>query len=235
MSRRWNSPRSAPGRGALLLPILVGLALLLFGFLAGRSTSPSPPPPPARAAIPAPAGAARAVAGVPIDFPKTSAGAAQAAASYQRAFAGPAILRPRVLRARVNAVATPDYAARMLAANSPGQRRLAAGPIGIGVRRGLATIYTAVPVGYRIVSFAGDRAEVETWGFTLLGNASAAPPSAYFGRTRMSLLWRGGRWRIAATTARFGPTPRLGTRPRPLDPYRVLELARGLSSYELAP
>jgi hypothetical protein len=175
------------------------------------------------------------VAGVPVDFPKTAAGAALAVAAYQRAFADPAILRPGVLRARIEAVATPDYAARMLAANSPGQRRLAAGPIGIGLLHDLPTIYTAVPVGYRVLSFSAGRAEVKTWGFTLLGNASAAAPSAYFGLTRTSLLWLEGRWRIAATWAHFGPTPRLGTRSGPLDPYRVLDLARGLRSYELAP
>lgn len=103
------------------------------------------------------------------------------------------------------------------------------------MRQGLATAYTAVPVGYRIVVFAPERAEVETWGFTLVGNASAAPPSAYFGLARTRVVWLDGRWRIAATRARFGPTPRLGTEPGPLDPYRVLDLARGLHSYELAP
>jgi hypothetical protein len=215
--------------------VLSGLAIFGLGFLLARSTSPSPPPTGARAAIPAPEGAARALAGVPIGFPDTRAGAAEAVAAYQRAFASPAILRPAGLRARVAAVATPDYAAQMLAANSPGARRIAAGPIGIGLREGLGTLYAAVPVGYRLISFSPGRAEVETWGFTLLGNASSVAPAAYFGLSRTTLLWLGGRWRIAATSARFGPTPRLGTAPGPLDPYRVLDLARALRSYELAP
>jgi hypothetical protein len=232
MNRR-NATR--PGSLGWPLPVLLGLAILGLGFLVGRTSAPSPPPPTARAAIPAPAGAARAVSGVPVAFPPTAPGAALAVAAYQRAFAEPAILRPGVLRARIEAVATPDYAARMLAANSPGQRRLAAGPIGVGLRRGLATVYTAVPIDYRIRSFSPGRAEVETWGFTLLGNASAAPPSAYFGLARTRVVWLDGRWRIAATRARFGPTPRLGTEPDPLDAYRVLDLTRGLQSYELAP
>jgi hypothetical protein len=175
------------------------------------------------------------VAGVPVEFPNTAAGAALAAAAYQRAFATPEILSPGVLRARIGAVATPDFAARMLAAQSPGQRRLAGGPIGIGLRGDVATIYTAVPVGYRVLDFSPGIAEVETWGFTLLGNASTAPPSAYFGLTRLRLAWVGDQWRIAMTRAEFGPTPKLATPPGPLDPYRVLDLARGLRSYELAP
>jgi hypothetical protein len=123
----------------------------------------------------------------------------------------------------------------MLAANSPGARRIAAGPIGIGLHEGLGTLYAAVPIGYRLLSFSLQRAEVETWGFTLLGNASSVAPAAYFGLARTTLVWLGGRWQIAATRASFGPTPRLGTPPGPLDPYRVLDLARELHSYELAP
>jgi hypothetical protein len=214
---------------------LAGLAVFVLGFALARSTSPSPHPSSTRAATPAPAGAARVLAGVPIGFPDTRAGAAEAAAAYGRAFASPAILRPGVLRTRVAVVATPDYAAKMLAANSPGARRIAVGPIGIGLREGLGTLYAAVPVGYRLLSFSAERAEVETWGFTLLGNASSVAPAAYFGLARTTLIWLGDRWRIAQTSARFGPTPRLATPPGPLDPYRVLDLARSLHSYELAP
>ena len=182
-----------------------------------------------------PAGTARTAGGVPIAFPDSAAGAAQAIAAYQRAFASPAILRAGVLRARIGAVATPDYAATMLAANAPGQQRIAAGPIGVGVRRGLQTLYAAVPIGYRVLSYSPQRANVLTWGFTLLGNAASVAPAAYFGLTRSTLDWLGGRWRIAEIRAGFGPTPRLGTPPGPVGPYRVVELARRLSSYELAP
>lgn len=234
MSRSPDPHRSGAHRSSPLLRVLGGLAVFALGFALARSTF-SPPPTGTRAAIPAPAGAARVLSGVPVGFPNTRAGAAGAAAAYERAFASPAILRPTVLRARIAAVATPDYAAQMLAANSPGVRRIAAGPIGVGLREGLGTLYAAVPVGYRLLSFSPKRAEVETWGFTLLGNAASVAPAAYFGLARTTLLWLGGRWRIAATSARFGPTPRLATPPGPLDPYRVLDLARSLRSYELAP
>ncbi len=220
---------STPGRRRLLLACL---ATLLLGLLAGRSLSPSGSD---RAATPAKAGAARSLAGVPVSFPDTPAGAAQAVASYQRAFATPAILRPEVMRARIEAVATPDYSETMLAANSPGAQRLAAGPIGAGVRRGLQTLYAAVPIGYRVESFAPDRARVLTWGFTLLGNASSVEPAAYFGLTHTELAWMNGRWRIAETRGGFGPTPKLATKPGPLGAYGVIDLAQGLESYELAP
>jgi hypothetical protein len=213
--------------------LLLCLAALLLGLVLGRCLSPAPDG--ERAASPAPAGAARSAAGVSTSFPDSPTGAAVAVAAYQHAFASASILRPGVLRARIEAVATPDYAEAMLAANSPGERRLASGPLGAGLRGAVKTLYAAVPIGYRIESFRPDRARVLTWGFTLLGNASSVPPSAYFGLTHTRLVWMQGRWRIAETQAGFGPTPRLATRVGPLGAYRVIDVMRGLQSYELAP
>ncbi len=226
------SRRAPEGSGPTRRVLLICLATLVVGLLLGRSLSPSRPE---RAAAPASAAAARRVAGVPVGFPKTARGAAGAVASYQRAFATPAILRPGVLRARIEAVATPDYAGAMLAANTPGAERLAAGPLGVGIRRGVRTLYSAVPIGYRVESYRPDRARILTWGFTLLGNASSVEPSAYFGLTHTEVVWMDGRWQIAETRAGFGPTPKLATKPGALGAYGVIDLARELRSYALAP
>lgn len=224
-----RSPSAAP----LWLRGLALAAVLVLGLLIGRATSsPSPPP---RTATPARPGTARTVAGVPVAFPDTAQGAAEATAAYEQSFASPEILAPGALRARIEAVAMPAYAGQMLAANSPGERRIAAGPIGQGLAADLQTIYAAVPIGYRVESYSPGRARILTWGFTLLGNASAVEPTAYFGLTHTELLWSGGQWRIAETRGGFGPTPRLGTKPGPLGGYRVLGIARRLRSYGLAP
>jgi hypothetical protein len=228
MNRRARDKAGSAGRRLLLS----SLAALLLGLLLGRVLSPSPTE---RAAAPASAAAARSIAGVPVGFPHTAAGAAGAVAAYQRAFATPAILRPGALRARVEAVATPDYAKAMLAANSPGAARLAAGPLGIGARARVRTVYTAVPIGYRIESYGPDRARILIWGFTLLGNATSVEPAAYFGLSHTEVVWMDGRWMIAETRAGFGPTPSLATRPGPLGAFGVIDLARDLQSYELAP
>ncbi len=163
MSRREETDRPL---WRLLAPLL---AALLLGALLGRISAPSSPTPPdARAPAPSRSGA-RAQAGVPVSFPETATGAASAIAAYQRAFADPAILAPAELRARVEAVATPEYAARMLAVNGPGAEAIAAGPIGIGLAEGVQTIYAAVPIGYRVLAYSPGRAKLRTWGFTLLG------------------------------------------------------------------
>jgi hypothetical protein len=210
--------------------LLACFAVLFVGLLLGRSLSPT-----GRAAAPTSAAAARSIAGVRVGFPQTATGAATAVAAYQRAFAAADILAPGVLEKRIEVAATPDYAARMQAATAPGAGRLAAGPIGVGLRGGVRTLYAAVPIGYRIEAYRPGRARILTWGFTLLGNASTVEPSAYFGLTLTEVVWMDGRWRIAATRGGFGPTPRLGTPSGPLAGYRVIEVVRQLQSYELAP
>lgn len=200
------------------------LAALLLGWLVGRSdsqaTSSSPAPP---------------LDGGEAGDARNPRGAAAAVASFQRSFASPAILRPGGLRARIEAAATPGYVAEMLAANTPGTERIAAGAIGKGLLEGTQTIYAAVPIGYRVESFSRRRARVLTWGFTLLGNASSVEPAAYFGLTHTDLVWTDDGWRIAETRGRFGPTPALGTQPEPLGSFEVVSLAAELESYEPAP
>jgi hypothetical protein len=227
MNRRSNLRRHRALTCAAL-----ALIAAAFGLVIGRATvspggadnAPSEDP-----------GPTRRRAGVPIDFAHSPGGAAEAVASYQRAFGTPAILRPGVLQKRIEAMAMPDYAKTMLAANRPGQERITAGPIGQGLADGLQTIYLSVPIGYRVESYSPQRARILTWGFTLLGNASAVEPAAYFGLTHTELIWSRGQWRIAETQAGFGPTPKLASAPGPLGGYDVIGVATQLKSYELAP
>ncbi len=210
---------------AILVLVLIGGALGRLSSLASKGSS----------SVPSAPGPVRTFAGVGVGYAHTKTGAALAAAGYQRAFADVAILRPGVLRARVAAVAMPDYAPRMMAANSPGVRRLASGPLGRGVRRGIDTMYLGVPVGFRVLSYAPARAVVRIWGFTLLGNASSVEPSAYFGLSRTALVWSEGDWKIADTRASFGPTPRLVTPRRSEEGFSLTQLAQGLAPYGIAP
>lgn len=226
--------RGENGRRRLLLRGLALLVAVGFGWAVGQAGGGGKPPA-AEPIAPGAAGSGRTRAGIPVGFPDTESGAAGAVAAYQRAFASPAILRPAVMRERIEAVATPDYADAMLAANTPGRERIAAGPIGAGVVAGIQTLYSAVPIGYEVEAFSPARARILTWGFTLLGNASAVEPAAYFGLTHTELRWMEGSWRIAATKAGFGPTPRLATKPGRLGAYDVIALASRLESYDPAP
>jgi hypothetical protein len=207
-------------------------AVLAVGLLIGRATAPSPQAADRGAGPPEPS---RVLAGVPVGYPHTREGAILAVAQYQQAFADTSILRPGALRKRIQTVATPDFAQTMLEANSPGTERLARGALGAGVRAGVRTMYVGVPVGYRVLRYSPARTRVLTWGFTLVGNAAALEPAAYFGTARTELIWTDGDWRIASTSASFGPTPRLVTPRRGGEGFELIDLARRLHSYGLAP
>jgi hypothetical protein len=224
-------PPRGKSRPRYLALALGALLVLGAGVLVGRASAPGASATEV-ATGPGPSGTR---AGVPVGHARTRAGAAAAVASYQRAFADPAILRRGVLRRRIEVIASPDYAQAMLAANSPGRERLARGPIGVGIGHGVRTLYVGVPIGYRVESFSPRRARVLTWGFTLLGNASVVEPRAYFGLTRTDLAWLGGDWKIAGTEASFGPTPRVATPPGPAGGYGVMGLVRRLRSYGATP
>lgn len=208
----------------------VGSGLLLAALI-GRASAPARVVEAGRPEL----GPTRVEAGVPVGYAHRPAGAALAVANYEQAFANPAVLRPRGLRDRIEAVATPDFAATMLRTNSPGVQRIASGAIGEGLAHRVQTLYTAVPIGYRIESYSPARARILTWAFTLLGNESAVEPEAYFGVTRTDLVWSEGDWKIAGSRGGFGPTPKIETAPGPVDGFDVIALARRLRSYALAP
>jgi len=215
--------------------ILAGLSLVaafLLGWILGGAGGSSEQDPAAANEGPA---SRELRSGVLVDFAHSREGAAAAAAAFQQAFASPAILKPGVLRERIEAVATPGYVQEMLSANDEGVARLASGPLGVGVRSHLQTIYSGVPIGYAVQSYREDRARILTWGFTLLGNAESVEPSAYFGTSVTELSWTSDGWRVAETRAGSGPTPQLATAPPPGEGFEVLRLAKELRGYELAP
>jgi hypothetical protein len=213
--------------------LLIAAAVCL-GLIAGRLTACGQPDP--RPLNPGSPGPTRlAVGGVGVGYAHTRAGALAANAGYQQAFADASILRPATLRARIEAVATPQSAPAMIAANEPGARRLAQGVLGAGVREGLPTLYFAVPVFYRLDSYSPRRAVIRSWGFTVVGNATTAEPGAYFGTSRVELVWLDGDWKIAATRAAFGPTPRLITPREGGEGFSLVDLIEGMRPYAATP
>lgn len=213
-------------RGALFAGVLT---LVVVAFAVGRLTAPTKQADQAQAVAVDP--------GAELDtaYPHSPAGASLAMAAYQRALADPAILRPGVLEKRIQAIATPEYAKKALEANQPGDKRLIAGPLGQGVRSGTPTAYFGVPIAYRLISYTPERARVENWGLTMLGNVSTVEPAAYFGTGRMDLVWRDGRWRVASTQGAFGPTPQTRTPRKGPEGFELQDLARGFTPYGIAP
>jgi hypothetical protein len=131
------------------------------------------------------------------------------------------------LKKRIDAIATRDYASKMLAANQPGADRLMAGPVGEGVRQGTPTAY--------LLSYTPERARIQNWGLTIVGNASTVEPAAYFGTGTIELAWQDGRWRIASSQGAFGPTPQTRTPREGGEGFELQDLLEISISMELLP
>ena len=227
MAQESGSPSDGHTRSRVAL--FIGAAVLLvLAFVIGRLSAPDDE----KSSLPA-----TVVPGAELEtaFPQSKEGAIVAAAAYQRVFANPAILRPGQLQKRVEAVATPDYADRMLEANKPGTDRLIAGPVGEGVQQGVPTVYVGVPIAYRVLSYTPDRARVQNWGFTMVGNVSSVEPVAYFGTSTVELVWQGGQWKIASSKGAFGPTPRTKTPEQGAEGFTLQDLADDFGLYGIAP
>lgn len=203
--------------------------LLILAFVIGRLSAPddetqSNPP-------------ATSVPGAELetDYPHSKDGAIVAAAAYQRALANSAILRPGGLKKRVEAIATPEYADEMLEANQPGANRLMAGPIGEGVQQGIPAVYVGIPIAYRVLSYSPDRARIQNWGSTIVGNISTVEPVAYFGTGTIELVWQEGQWKVASSQAAFGPTPQTSTPEEGAEGFELQDLADDFRLYGIAP
>lgn len=226
-----GGPDSKGSRKMRWILVAGALVLAVLAFAAGRISAPteeakSNPP----LNVPADADAE-----INTKYAHSPSGAVLAAGAYQRAFADPSVLKPGVMESRIKAVATPEYAPRMIEANTPGTDRLMKEPVGIGVRAGVPTAYFAVPVVYHLISYTPERARIQSWGFTILGNASTVEPAAYFGTATTELVWTGGRWKIASTQGAFGPTPDTRTPPEGAEGFDLQDLAGDFKPYGLAP
>jgi hypothetical protein len=226
-----QEPKS-PSHGGMKTRValaLVAAALLVLAFTFGRLSASDDGT--------QPEGPATSVPGAELDthYPHSKDGAVVAAAAYQRVFANPAILRPGELKKLVEAVATPDYADKMLEANLPGAERLMAAPLGEGVQQGVPTVYVGIPIAYRVLSYAPDRARIQNWGFTILGNVSSVEPAAYFGTATVELVWQNDQWKIASSKGAYGPTPKAKTPEEGAEGFTLQDLADDFGLYGIAP
>jgi hypothetical protein len=215
--------RAFPIAAALVIGLVAGV------LLGGSHSHPAPPHPDS------PGPTRLGAGGVGAGYAHSRAGALAANARYQQAFADAAILRPRALRERVEAVATPRFAPQLLEALTPGQKRLAAGPLGEGLAEGVPTLYFGAPLFYRVLSYSPREAVIASWGLSVLGNLSTAEPGAYFGTSQVTLVWTEGDWKIADSRVRFGPTPRIVAARKRGEGFALVELLKGMRSYAATP
>jgi hypothetical protein len=182
----------------------------------GRLTAPSnePAPPPRPAATP-PGAATAVVAGVPVDYTRTRAGAVGAMATYGQALADPSVqLDDRRRHQVAAAVGTARYA-RALDNAQPVFAARRAGAVGRALRPGAHAVFLGVPVAYRLRTYDAARAVIESWGVAIAASDTGLAPRASWATTTTTAVWQHGDWKVDAVSSRPGPVPSDTQNPSP--------------------
>jgi hypothetical protein len=227
----------AGGMPSMLATVLLALVLFLGGLLVGRATTSTGtvagPAPATSAATATPEQAAPAattpraqadqaaagqvgprkvVSGVPVGYQHSEQGAVAAAANYARVLSSTLVLDRSKRHAAIEALAAPEALARQQRAWDQAVALLTKG---LGVADGGTTdgtvLLRAVPVGWRLKEYTGDRATVAIWVTSVLG-ALGGPPNGVpvreaWGTTTVELRWVEGDWKQLRATNTDGPVP----------------------------
>lgn len=209
---------SRPWRFVVYAVLAAVLILLIAALVIRRPSAPSSgaptatSPTPGSSPIPVVAGATRVEAGVPIGYPRTESGAVAAATNYLVAFTQPRMFQPPVRFQVLTVLAGPTRAPDLIRAVDPGMQR-AAQALRVDPATGTSAmgqlVSRLVPVGYKVVSFEGDRARVAVWGTSLSGVAGASssmPVVNTWATDTVDLEWDGD-WKWAGFVESDGPTP----------------------------
>jgi hypothetical protein len=226
------------GMPTMLATVLLALVLFLGGLLVGRATTrgtvagpvdtpattaatatpeqtaPAATAPPARAerAAASQIGPRKIVSGVPVGYQHSQQGAVAAAANYATVLSSALILDRSKRRAAIEALAAPETLARQQRAWDQAAALLSKGlGVGDGGPQDGTVLLRAVPVGWRLKGYTGDRATVAIWvtsvGGTFDGSPDGVPVREAWGTTTVELRWVDGDWKQLKATTIDGPRP----------------------------
>lgn len=226
-----GSPRP---RFSVLASVVLGLLVLVIGFLIGRATAPGGSSP-GVAIRPRDPGPTRLVSGVPVGYAHTEEGAAAAALNYGAVAARREFLNSRRRKIILGIAATPAFAREYERLASPGLAAALRGPLGQGFKAGAPTIYQSAPLAYRVVSYTPQRATISGWGIALSGNTIGFAPQVDFETTTSTLTWSDGDWKVSGGSSTDGPTPRLSEQSKPTPASQLIQSLQSLRTVHYEP
>jgi hypothetical protein len=231
----------AGGMPSMLATVLLALVLFLGGLLVGRATTrgtvagpldapatsaataaPGETTPSAAATTTPQAQAGEAAAsrvgprevvkGVPVGYQHSEQGAVAAAANYARVLSSTLILDQARRRAAIETLAAPEALDRQQRAFDQAVASLTKGlGAGDGSAQDGTVLLRAVPVGWRLKEYTGDRATVAIWVTSVLGAlggpTNGVPVREAWGTTTVELRWVDGDWKQLRATNTDGPVP----------------------------
>ncbi|MEZ0070064.1 hypothetical protein ABIA32_006116 [Streptacidiphilus sp. MAP12-20] len=150
------------------------------------------------------------MAGVPVGYPDTPAGAVQAAVNYELArssasyFTGPAA-RHKI----IDAMAASGARLQMISNEDAAMKPLLVS-LGINGSNANTLVARAAALGTKSDSYSDQVATVEVWMAGVIGTTSKSAPlpvSASWATYTLTLQWETGDWKLVSVTSADGPTP----------------------------
>jgi hypothetical protein len=184
-------------------------------------------------------GPRKVVSGVPVGYQHSEQGAVAAAANYARVLSSTLILDRGKRRAAIEALAAPEALDRQQRAFDQAVASLSKG---LGVADGAAgdgtVLLRAVPVGWRLEEYTGDRATVAIWVTSVAGtlgtSAGGVPVREAWGTTTVKLRWVDGDWKQLQSTTTDGPVP-IGDTATPTAASQLIPEAQEFKEFTYAP
>jgi hypothetical protein len=210
-----SSGGSGPGRFLPIGLVAVALIAVVVAFVVGRVSAPSHHSAQTVTSTvsspsqPSPSGVQD---GVAVGYPHTKAGAVAALLSDGQTLSNPQVLFNASRRSKVlSLIATSAYAQTFAgSALSQAERQT---PLGRGILSGAKTVFLAVPISYRVVSYAPSEIKVVSYSVSVVANDQGLSPRSTWATTTTTAVWQDGGWRVSAASSSDGPTPALTDRP----------------------
>jgi hypothetical protein len=215
--------------GRLLTAVAIVMAIFATGLI-GRLTAPGHNSSPEVTSAP---DETRTVAGVPVGYARTRAGAVAAMAAYGQALSDPRVQLDDRRRDEVaSAVGTERYA-RSLRDAAPVFAARRTGSVGRALRPDTRAVFLGVPIAFRIVAYDGSRAVVKSWGVAVVASDTGLSPEASWGTTITTAVWEHDDWKVDQVRSLTGPVPAgAGT---PSSAGSFLSALEGMSTLRHAP
>jgi hypothetical protein len=193
--------------------ILVALVLVAVGIAAGRSSAARSASGSTGAAsssrVPGWPGASQLVAGAPVGYAHSEAGAVDAATNYQLLLAGPLVTSPSKYREAERVIYTPAARDKLMAEAEQGLAGLQdQTQILSNASKGVPVALLSVPISYHLDSYDGDHATVSLWWVWVVGQQGAMAPFQLWLTSVVSLTWLGD-WRVEDINSANTPVPLL--------------------------
>lgn len=215
-----------PVRGSRSLVTVVGVVVVLIAAIAFANRGGGDDKTPAAgakgaAADPTAASGVKPVTGtngtngaIPAGFAKNEQGAASAAANYAVALGSDGMFTPDSRHAILDAVYTPDAAARLKGALDAAYSTAFLQKLGLDANgeppQGSTFISRTIPVGTKVESINGDVAKVSVWYTGLIGLSgpgSTTPVTTTWKTDTFDLRWLADDWKVTADAQKNGPAP----------------------------